>query len=402
MARPGPLLVTIALAALLLACNGGDATPARSPAPLGTPAAASIQLRPGEAIRIGVSVALSGDQQALGGDIADAAVLAAADAGGSLRGHPIEVVRLDDGCGDAEAAVAVARSFIAMANLAAVIGPMCTTGAQAAGPLYEAAHMLHVSPSATRVDVAQPDERFFFRTAWRDDAQGRVQAAYARDAGAATAVVIDDGGPYGRTLGDGFVGAFQQSGGSVLARQRIARGATDFSGLASQVRSANPDAVVFEGVNPEAALIVRALGFAQYRGAFIAPDGVLSARDFIASAGEAAQGAILTGGATPDEAYVAHFRDRFQRVPSTPFVLQARDAVAVVLAAIDAAAADKGAGALELDRDRLADTLRSGHYIGLTGAIRFAENGDRGGGTASDLGLAIYRVRENAFERLPY
>ncbi|HYM15738.1 MAG TPA: branched-chain amino acid ABC transporter substrate-binding protein [Dehalococcoidia bacterium] len=385
---------------VLLTCRSSSApraAPTASPRP-----PATIHIAPGEPITIGVSAPLSGDAKALGTDIADAVDLAIADAGGSVNGHPVQSKRVDDGCGDPEKAVAAAHELAAISTLAGVIGPMCTIGAQAADHVYEAADVIHMLPAATRADLSAQGERYFFRTAWRDDAQAQVQARYARETiKASTVVLVDDGEPYGTTLADTFATAFAASGGRVLARERIQRGTIDFTTLVGQVKGAGPDAVVFEGLDPEGALIVKALRSGGYAGPFMAPDGVLSARDFIVPGGVATEGAIVTGGATPDPAFATRFKARFQRDPTTPFVLQAHDAVTALVRAIMSVAVDGGNGALSIDRAQLAQALRSETFAGLTGTIHFDANGDRSGTSAGDLGVVVYRVTNGRFEPAP-
>jgi branched-chain amino acid transport system substrate-binding protein len=285
---------------------------------------------------------------------------------------------------------------------------MCTTGAQAADSVYDTWHVVHILPSATRADLSQQDEQFFFRVAWIDEAQSDAQAAYAHDTlRATTAIVIDDAEPYGRTLAEAFTVAFERAGGDVTSRERIERGDTDFAALARRVTSANPDVVAFEGLNPEGALIVQALRKEGYTGAFIAPDGVLNARDFIDATRDkttgvpAADGAIVTGGWTPRDDFVARFQDALQRAPSTPFVLQAHDAATALLKAIEAVATERADGMLVIDRVKLAESLRTQGLDGLTGTIRFDEHGDRIGGSAKAAGLSIYRVVDGRFEPVP-
>lgn len=385
---------------VLAACGGGG-----SPAPHATPTpearGGEIVIAAGAQISIGVSVALSGDQAAIGTDIADAVELAVADAGGAVRGHPVVVTRKDDTCTDAERAVDVAQAFIADASMAGVIGPMCTIGAQAADPRYARASVVHIAPSSTRVELSGQGDAYFFRVAWQDVAQARIQARYAIDTlKAVTAVIIDDGEPYGTGLADNALTEYAAMGGQVLSRERIVRGTTDFGSLARQVAAADPDVLLYEGLNPEGALIVRALREAGYAGAIIGPDALVSARDFIATAGDSAEGVILTGGAVPDQAYVAKFSGRFQRPVGTPFVLQANDAARALLAAIDAVAVERE-GALVIDRAALAAKLRSQEYPGLTGRVSFDERGDRRGETAPELGLAIFRVTDGQFVAAP-
>jgi len=395
-------LAALAAAITLAACGGGSsATKTPVPTSVATPEPL-IVIAAGQSVTIGVSAALTGDQSALGNDIDDAAELAVIDAGRTFKGHALQISRKDDGCADAEKAAAVAHAFVADSTLVGVVGPMCTTGAQAANGVYAQAQTVHISPSATRIDLASPDDRFFFRTAWRDDLQSRVQATYAvTSLRATTAIVVDDGQPYGKALGDAFVAAFEGMAGHVSSRERIDRGQSDFGALAQQVKSAAPDVLVFEGLNPEGILLAKALHDAGYAGTFMAPDGVLSERDFVIAGGPAAEGAILTGGASPDEAFSARFRDNFHRAPATTFVLQAHDAVAVLLAALNTAATQKADGSLVIDRVKLADALRSQSFAGLTGPIQFGDDGDRKGDTPSALGLTIYRVTNGQLLPVP-
>ncbi len=390
-------------AAVLAACGGGSSAPRQSTSPPAPVPGATIEIPKGQPLKIGVSAALSGDQQGLGLDLADAVELAVRDRKATLKGHPLRVVRMDDRCGDAEQAVAVARSLVADQAVAGVIGPMCTTGAQAADSVYEAGHVIHILPAATRDDLSQQGERFLFRTAWVDIAQAKAQAVYAATSlHASTAVVVDDAEPYGTALADEFAAAFQAGGGTVASRERVQRGDKDFSALARKVTTVNPDIVVFEGLNPEGALVVQALRKGGYRGAFIAPDGVLSARDFIgADKSSSADGAIVTGGPVPDDAFVATFRDAFGRVPGTPFVLQAHDAATALLKAIESVATERADGALIIDRQQLAAALRAQSSEGLTGPIRFDDQGDRSGATAREAGLVVYVVKNGRFEPAP-
>ncbi len=390
-----PAVLALCATMLLAACGGGSPG---APTPAPTPRTESIIVPAEKPLVIGLSAALSGDQMSLGLDLVAAAELAVGEFGGSVRGHAIELTQRADGCTDPEKAVDAAALFIADAALAGVIGPMCTLGAQAANPRYEAAGVIHISPSATRVDLSEQGEQFFFRTVWRDDVQAAVQATYAREQlASSTAIVLDDGEPYGTALADEFVSHFESGGGRVLSEMRIERGTADFAPLARQIADEKPDLVVFEGFNPEGALLVKALGEAGYGGRFIGPDGLLSARDFLATAGPAAEGVTLTGGASPGEAFVAIYQSLYQRPPVTAFALQAHDAVTALLKAIDTAATAEADGSLRIDRATLAKTLREQRFAGLTGSITFDEKGDRRGETPSELGITVYQVENGAF-----
>jgi branched-chain amino acid transport system substrate-binding protein len=387
---------------MLCACSRSSAPPATPTAPDPATPSPDIRIAAGQPLTIAVSAALSGEQQSVGADTAAAAELAVADYGAALQGHPLRVLRKDDECSDPEKAASVAQAIIDESGVVGVIGPICTTGAQAADPLYEEASVVHITPTVTRVELSAQVERYFFRTAWRDDMQSRIQATYSRDTlNASTAAIIDDGEPYGKSLADAFVPDFEAMGGRIVSHERAEPASVDLVSLAVRVASANPDIVVFEGLNPEAALLLKELRTASYRGVFIAPDAELNVHDFVSIAGDAAEGAIVTAGPVPDEPFTARFRERTQHVPSTGFVLQTYDAVTLLLRAVDAVASPQTDGTVVIDREALADAVRSRAYSGLTGTIRFDTNGDRSGDSPLELGLKLYRVVAGQFQSLP-
>lgn len=382
---------------LAMACDDGNSTPEPTPVPVLT----DIVVPAGQPIDIGVSTALSGEQLSLGGDLADAAELAVRDFARDIKGRQVRIVRKDDGCTDPQAAANVAREFAASATAAGVIGPMCTTGAQAANRLYRAAGIVHIAPTVTRAELAELGDEFFFRVAWRDDAQAFVQAEAARTTLlASTAAIVDDGEPYALALAAAFADQFSDGGGEVISRDRVPPDTTDFSGIVRQITSANPGVVVFQGLNPEGALFLSALRADGYTGGFIGPDGLFNPGDFLIPAGPAGEGAVITAGATPDPAFVERFRAAFGRPPGTSFVLQSYDSAILLLGAIEEVAKEDDAGDLVIDRSALADAMRRREAIALTGGIAFDERGERSGDTARALGLAVYRVVNGVFQRI--
>jgi branched-chain amino acid transport system substrate-binding protein len=386
----------LTVAVWFAACDGSSSS---APTPTVPAGPQNIVLEAGDPIIIGVSAALSGDQASIGQDLADAVDLAIEDFGREILGHSVKSQRVDDGCSDPEMAQDAAEELVA-AHAVTVVGPMCTTGAQAANDVYGAAGVIHITPSATREGLSEVGDRFFFRTVWRDDAQAAVQARYIRaELRAETAVVVDDGEPYGRTLADALVVSIEAAGARVISRERLARGEVDFGTLARQIIAADSDVVVYEGLDPEGALLLAALRQEGYIGDYVGPDSLLNTKDFILTAGDAAEGAILTAGPVADQTFNDRFQARFGRLPSTSFVLQAYDAARVALTAIEAIAEDQGGDVL-ITREALAEALRADGFAGLTGTIRFDDGGDRSGETARDLGLAIYRVSGGAFEQV--
>jgi branched-chain amino acid transport system substrate-binding protein len=195
------------------------------------------------------------------------------------------------------------------------------------------------------------------------------------------------------------VSAFEEREGRVLSRERLQRGATEFAALSRQVIAAAADAVVYEGLDPEGALLLRDLRGEGFEGLFVGPDSLLNEEDFIGTSGSAAEDAVLTAGPVADSDFNERYEARFGRAPGTSFVLQAYDAARLTLTAIETVAVAEDGGVV-IDRDSLADVLRGSAFAGLTGTIRFGESGDRTGESARELGLAIFRVSDGLFEQV--
>jgi len=409
---------------LAVACGGGgekEATPTAKPA--GSPTAAktaaasptagktaaaspaaisgTITIPKDASIKIGVSASLSGGTAQLGQDIRDGAVMAV-DEVGTVKGHKVEIDAQDDGCSDAEKTVAVANRFVAESALVGVIGPMCSNGTQAANPIYEQNGIIRISPSSTRPDLTEQGFKAFFRTAWRDDLQGKTQADYAlQKLNAKKAYVIDDTEAYGQALADEFEKGFKAGGGAIDKREKIAVGDTDFSGLVTRIVADKPDVVVFEGFVPEGTLLIKQLRDGGYTGKFMGPDGIYDTKGFVADGGAATEGAIVTGSPPLPSDKAAAFKSKFGREGGTAFIGQAYDAAKILLAAIDKVAEQQPDGSLKIDKAKLLTAIQQTDYTGLTGAIKFNAKGDRTGTTAAEVGLALYVVKGGKFEVAP-
>ncbi|HET9200358.1 MAG TPA: branched-chain amino acid ABC transporter substrate-binding protein [Dehalococcoidia bacterium] len=369
-------------------------------------AGVEIRIPAGEPIIIGASVPLTGPDAGLGIDSRDGAIVGIeqwkADNEDQILGHDIELVAEDDGCSDAAIATAAAERLVDQAGLVALVGPLCSGGAQAAIPIYQEAGFVMISGSATRTDLAetQPQPVFFFRAVFRNADEGVVQARYAIDVeGATTAYVVDDTEPYGEDLADAAQEALEAENVTVT-REKIERGTTDFSALASRAAADNPDVFIFEGFNPEGQLILAALRAAGYEGLFMSGDGVASVADFITPDPELAEGAYFAGcGGDYPEEILTLYDEFIGNEPSTPFVAHYADASRILLTAIAEVAVDEG-GELVINTGELRDAVAAIEFDGFTGPITFAETGDRAGAVGEELGLPECLVEDGAFVTL--
>jgi branched-chain amino acid transport system substrate-binding protein len=302
--------------------------------------------------------------------------------GNQIKGHDIEVRAEDDGCTEADITAQAAERLLRSQGLVGVIGPACSAGAQAAIPVYAQAGIVAISASATQSALAtsQPEGRFFFRTAYRNDLEGILVGLFASVAlQAEKAYLIDDGELYGTDLADAAQRALRDNDVTVT-RESVRRGMVDFSQLAAKIVVENPDLVGFAGFNPEAALLYRQLRDAGYTGIFGSVDAAASVPSFVEPVGAAAEGVVFAGcSLTLPPDFVAQFEDvHGGRPEASAFVAQDADAVTILLNAVAQVAVEQADGSLTIDPAALRDAVGATSLEGgLSGSFAFDENGDR-------------------------
>lgn len=402
----------LALALVAAACGGDEEDASVSGgAPIERSPRTPIVIPAGQPITIGVSAALSGPDAAMGTESLDAAVVGVVrwkeENGEQIGGHDIEIHAEDDACSDADLTSMAAERLLQgeyghrqMPGLVGIIGPMCSAGAAAVIPKYARAGIVMISGSTTASDLtlAQPSPNFFFRTAYTNASEGALQARYViGQLDAQTAYVVDDGEAYGTDLA-GAAQAALVSRGRDVTRTSVERGDVDFSDLAAQVAADNPDVVIFEGFNPEGALLYRQLRDAGYDGPFVSGDGVASVSDFIEPLGEQAEGVVFAGcSAELPEEFVADYTEYIGDVWGSPFPGQYADAATILLDAVAAVAVEQDDGSLVIDPMELRNAVsRPELLVGLSGAITFDDRGDRVG-QGADVGLVMCKVDGGKF-----
>ena len=355
---------------------------------------------------VGVSSALTGPVGPRGTEYRDAAIFAVnrwkAVHGELIEGHEIVVQAEDDGCTEADITVGAAERLLSRSGLVGVLGPQCSAGAEAAIPVYNEAGTIAISGSATtsRLTLDQPEDGFFFRTAYTNQFEGELIGQFIADQGAETVYVVDDGEAYGKDLSTSAAAELSGRGVEVTVAS-IRRGQVDFSDVVAEVAGANPDFVGFAGFNPEAALFYRQLRDAGYAGPFGAGDAAASVREFVQPVGPELAEGVYFAGCSPDlpEDFVAGFRRVHGSDPTAAFVAHHADAAMILLSAVAEVAVRQPDGSLEIDPGALRLAVRSaGLSEGFSGRVTFDEKGDRVTDAteieerALDLGLAACQV----------
>lgn len=291
------------------------------------------------------------------------------NARGGLLGQRVELILGDDYC-DPEQAVALARSLVARAA-AVVIGHTCSEAAIAAAPVYAAARVIMIAPSASNPALTDSGWPNVFRTFGRDDLQGRIAAEHlARDHAAERIAIVFTPGVYSRGLAAEAKRRLNELGIQEVAFLRVDPAAADWSAIADSLAKQGVNVVYSSAHTPDTALLIRHAADLGHRFKVIGGDA-LGMADFWLIAGGAGEGATFTSGPDPrDNPLAAPVVERFRASGYDPegFTLYVYAAVQAWAQAVERAGT--------LDPETVIKALRDGEFDTVLGRIGFDEKGD--------------------------
>jgi branched-chain amino acid transport system substrate-binding protein len=193
--------------------------------------------------------------------------------------------------GNAEQATPIANQVAQDQTFNAVIGGGFSGESKATMPIYEAAGLVMVSPSATATELTAGGNKAFHRVVGNDGTQGAAAVVYIKDTFKASKVfVIDDGQPYGVGIVDEIKKGL---GPVVVGSDKVQTDQTNFDATISKIKSASPEVVAWGGYTNEAAPFLKQARAAGVTAKFLGFDGLYDP-GFPKGAGTAANGAIVT------------------------------------------------------------------------------------------------------------
>jgi branched-chain amino acid transport system substrate-binding protein len=371
------LSVVLAASMILTACGGAAAAPAVCK----SDATGCAVFSAGQAIKIGMGAPMTGDNASFGQDISQAAKIAVSDAG-KFQGFSFELDAEDDG-GTAEGGATVANKFVADPQIVAIAGHIFSGATQAAIPIYEAASIPMMSPSATNPALTTTGSKVFNRCVFTDAAQGKFAAAYLYNKlSIKNLAIMHDGQAYGQGLAQVVKDQFTSLGGTVVAFQAITPGESDYSAVLADVASKKPQALFYGGYTAEAVVIVNQMKQAGLTGVLFFGDDGTFGQDFLDRTGANGEGAYSTSlippaspaKATFDAAYLAAYAQPAGKL--SPYTWTAYDSAAVLIKAIESVAVLSG-GKLYVPRAALVAAVRTTKgYQGLSGPIACDATGE--------------------------
>ncbi len=248
--------------------------------------------RAAEPVKIGLILPMTGGSAAYG-EMCLAGVKLAHDGRAQALGRPVELVLADSKSDKVEAANAAGR-LIQRDRVTAILGPMSSGEALAAGPIADKAKVPLVTAWATNPLVTQ-NRRYVFRTCFIDPFQGSVAASFAYNDLKArkAAVLMDVGRDYSVGLSTFFQKAFAAQGGQVALVTNYSEGDQEFSAQLAAIAAKKPEVIYLPGYLPEEPLIIRQAREMGLTQPFISGDAA-QADEVVSIGGPAVEGLYLT------------------------------------------------------------------------------------------------------------
>jgi branched-chain amino acid transport system substrate-binding protein len=197
---------------------------------------------------------------------------------------------------------------------------------------------------------------------------------------------LNDKSEYGVGLAEQIVAQLKKNGTDVVD-DGLAPGGT-YDGVASKVVKSNADVLYYSGYDADLARLVKALKAAGFKGKIMSDDGGKS-DEYVSQTGSDAEGTLFScacADALTDpnaKSFVDAFKAMHNTDPST-YSVEAYDATNTIIAAM------KSLGKAEMTREEVVGALKTVSLQGLTGLIKFQENGD-----AEVQAIFIYEVKDN-------
>ena len=281
----------------------------------------------------------------------------------------------EDDAADPKQGTAVAQK-LCDAKVNGVVGHLNSGTTIPASKVYNDCGIPHITGAATNPGLTKPGYNTTFRIIANDLALGAGLALYAADTlKLKTVAVVDDRTAYGQGVADVFKKVAQEKGMKVVDEQYTTDKATDFMAILTSIKSKNPDAIFYGGMDAQAGTMLRQmdqLGMSNVK--FFGGDGICTQEIIKIAAGAksldnvtcATGGASIKkmpGGMDWKKRYDAEFPGQYQIY--SPFTYDATMVLADAMKRADST-----------DPKKYTSFIPKANYKGVTANIAFESNGE--------------------------
>jgi branched-chain amino acid transport system substrate-binding protein len=351
-----------------------------------------VNIAPGEPLKLAILQTLSGGSAPAGVEQMRAIQLVLSQHENKFLGHPIQLQIEDEHC-SAEGGANAALKVIADPQSVAIFGTNCSGAGIAAGKIMSDAGLVMISSSNTSPLLTSIGATKslnwapgYFRTAWNDTEMGKAAAKFAREKLVVSkAVVINAGDAYSKGLTDVFTQIFEKLGGKIVGEITVDEDETNLKPALDAVALSGAEMVFFPLSHPETGsrLIRQAKETVELENLiFIGGEGMLS-DVFIKETGAVGVGVYILGPGAPsspaNDALRAAYKTTYGEEPPSFYYSFSRDAVEILLMALQKITIQDPNGTLHIGRQALRDALyATDGFEGLTGRLQCNSFGDCG------------------------
>jgi branched-chain amino acid transport system substrate-binding protein len=163
---------------------------------------AGVTVQAADTVKIGLMAPLTGSWASEGQGMKKIVELLAEqqNAKGGVLGKQIEVITEDDGGDPRTASLAAQR--LTTKGVAAVVGTYGSSVTEASQAIYDEAKIPQIANGSTAIRLTEKGFKHFFRTAPRDDEQGRMAAQTIGKLGFKKVAILHDSTSYAKGLAD--------------------------------------------------------------------------------------------------------------------------------------------------------------------------------------------------------
>ena len=342
-------------------------------------AACGVAMAQETVVKIGHVAPLSGAQAHYGKDNENGVRMAIEDLnaqGVTIGGKKVKFeIQAEDDAADPKQGTAAAQK-LCDAKVAGVVGHLNSGTTIPASKVYNDCGIPHITGAATNPNLTKPGYKTTYRIIANDNALGAALALHAADKlKLKTVAIVDDRTAYGQGVAEVFKKTAESKGMKVVDQQFTNDKATDFMAILTSIKSKNPDAIFYGGMDVQAGPMLRQmeqLGLTKAK--FFGGDGICTAEIAKLAAGAktldnvvcAEGGASLDkmpGGKAWKEKYDKKFPGQFQIY--SPYTY---DATFVLVDAMKRANST--------DPKKYIPLLQKANYKGVTANIVFEPNGE--------------------------
>ena len=332
-----------------------------------------------QVVKIGHVAPVSGAQAHYGKDNENGARMAIEEInsqGVTIGGKKIKFeLQAEDDAADPKQGTAAAQK-LCDSKVAGVVGHLNSGTTIPASKIYNDCGIPMVTGAATNPNLTKPGYKTTFRIIANDNALGAGLAAYAAETlKLKTVAIIDDRTAYGQGVANVFKAIAVQKGMKVVDEQFTTDKATDFMAILTAIKSKNPEAVFYGGMDPQAGPMLRQmeqLGMGNVK--FFGGDGVCTAEIAKLAAGAKTLGNVICaeggsslakmpGGTAWKAKYDAKYPNQFQVY--SPYTY---DATYLLVDAMKRANS--------VDPKVYVNELAKSNFKGVTSTIAFEPNGE--------------------------